>query len=913
MELDNSGATSDASLGSRGSPTPRGKKPRRRAGTADPNQKALALAQEYRLRQYKPTLVVAPSSGVIVWKQAKRDFPALKIKFWMGNKSSAKPKDRPDILGATNLALMQFLNEIPDTPQALLVVVVTTYSTWHLRTTYLEGPADRRRAKQAKVAEAAKAEVANKDVAEDGNKDVDEDGKKEVDEDDHGQDSDGESEDASMRRRTWVPGVFGRLMCDEAQKIKDPTTRSNRALRLLNAPNVTMMSGTPLMNTTEDMSGLLWLAWNKDWAIDSPKPIDEYSEARRDIEALQRTGKWTQDHVESYRWLLNPVAFAKFARLKDENNQMHVDIAHSVLPPLLMLLSLRRHGDTIINVKGKDVRIGEAIPNGKWLTVELGLTRDDSEQQVLVHEKLSARLSGGFNKEKEHGRRDHGIHRRLCHSALNPSLETLYTRVGQSKLAVSSMDKTYHEFNDHGASFYLQHTRPVASFPNYHHRGDLAKYICMFAPKLRMLAGLAHQICNVNRRKLLVFCDWPITQWNVEMLLCTLGFKVLSMRSAHSAAVRDECVEAFTTKGNIEENQILSTSTRIAATAVNLQGDCDDVLFLDIPNNAQTLLQAAARVLRMGQKNPCNFYIITADGTYDQSTQANQALKMRPIIAGQAGIADPTSFDCDCYRKVHPELANEDDNAIAAKIVSAATTELYTQLFGQRSSREDWYNPADRTDKNKLPAERDFRLRHQIPPLDIRLGLHGRPKKTAKKPQENTEASENTAVDLTEPFIGPLRPDSKERLESLQRRARQPKAKKAKLSGSVLGGQDKGEEAAEQPPQSTDDEEPLRHKAPHRTKLSESIVNSADDEDDDQQLSQSTDNEEQLRHKTPDGADISFALLSNPPAPTNESKEPKEPKEPGKPKAPARKRGGAGRKKRNPAGRFTSSKDSEDT
>ena len=36
------------------------------------------------------------------------------------------------------------------------------------------------------------------------------------------------------------------------------------------------------------------------------------------------------------------------------------------------------------------------------------------------------------------------------------------------------------------------------------------------------------------------------------MLLCTLGFKVLSMRSAYSPAIRDECMEAFTAVDNIE-------------------------------------------------------------------------------------------------------------------------------------------------------------------------------------------------------------------------------------------------------------------------------------------------------------------------------------------------------------------------
>ncbi|KAL8905550.1 MAG: hypothetical protein Q9207_002576 [Kuettlingeria erythrocarpa] len=65
-----------------------------------------------------------------------------------------------------------------------------------------------------------------------------------------------------------------------------------------------------------------------------------------------------------------------------------------------------------------------------WLTVELGLTREDSDQQVLVHERLPSKLGGGFDAARDHGRRDHGVHRRLCHSALNPTLETIFTKAG---------------------------------------------------------------------------------------------------------------------------------------------------------------------------------------------------------------------------------------------------------------------------------------------------------------------------------------------------------------------------------------------------------------------------------------------------------------------------------------------------
>lgn len=99
---------------------------------------------------------------------------------------------------------------------------------------------------------------------------------------------------------------------------------------------------------------------------------------------------------------------------------------------------------------------------------------------------------------------------------------------------------------------------------------------------------------------------------------------------------------------------------------------------------------------------------------------------------------------------------------------------------------------------------------------------------------------------------------------------------------------------------------------PKRAKLSESRVNSSDD--DDSQLEQSSHEESRrdisgddgaLRHKAPNGAESSPRPRGTTPlAPTAESHESN------KPKAPAAKRGArATRKKRNPAGRFTSSKD----
>ena len=77
------------------------------------------------------------------------------------------------------------------------------------------------------------------------------------------------------------------------------------------------------------------------------------------------------------------------------------------------------------------------------------------------------------------------------------------------------------------------------------------------------------------------------------------------------------------------------------------------------------------------------------DGSYDQAAQANQTVKMRPIIAGQAGIADPIPEQCDQFRHTHPEVVEIEvlgEDMIAPMAVSEASSRLCTNLFGQRTN-----------------------------------------------------------------------------------------------------------------------------------------------------------------------------------------------------------------------------------
>lgn len=109
------------------------------------------------------------------------------------------------------------------------------------------------------------------------------------------------------------------------------------------------------------------------------------------------------------------------------------------------------------------------------------------------------------------------------------------------------------------------------------------------------------------------------------------GFNVPSIRARHKIKEREDIVRAFNDPTN--PVPVLVTSTRVSATSLNLQAAAD-VIFVDTPSNAQVMVQAAGRVIRIGQLVACNIYVLTMDHSYDQVLQSIAASKMVSIIAG---------------------------------------------------------------------------------------------------------------------------------------------------------------------------------------------------------------------------------------------------------------------------------------
>lgn len=73
----------------------------------------------------------------------------------------------------------------------------------------------------------------------------------------------------------------------------------------------------------------------------------------------------------------------------------------------------------------------------------------------------------------------------------------------------------------------------------------------------------------------------------------------MCLRASHKNLGREAVFHAFNSSDS--NVQILFTSLRIWATSINLQADCSDIIYVDVPMNSQTALQATGRVGRIRQ------------------------------------------------------------------------------------------------------------------------------------------------------------------------------------------------------------------------------------------------------------------------------------------------------------------------
>ena len=78
----------------------------------------------------------------------------------------------------------------------------------------------------------------------------------------------------------------------------------------------------------------------------------------------------------------------------------------------------------------------------------------------------------------------------------------------------------------------------------------MGTWLSAMSPKLRYLIGYVSGIIDVRKKRIIVFINRPLTLFHVECFLVNHGYNVLSTRSAHSTAEREQARDRFNDGGD---------------------------------------------------------------------------------------------------------------------------------------------------------------------------------------------------------------------------------------------------------------------------------------------------------------------------------------------------------------------------
>ncbi|OBT52966.1 hypothetical protein VE04_08782 [Pseudogymnoascus sp. 24MN13] len=647
---------------------------------------------------YKPTLVVCPAAAYSVWKEEVKKFPAITLQIWVGTANTVAVPDRERTIGISSEALRKHCKQFnAKDPNTALQLVLTTYHTFHMRSLQFGN----------------KLEKGTSSESEDDTK-----------EHDGGDESDEEEEtsltkDQMRQLQTKTKGIFGVIIADESHILKSVQTRTHQAIAQAGAKNLLLMTATPTLNRSSDLVGTLSLIWNnmsKDLCKDetilprnqTQPTMQEYSEASAKVMG-SKMNRVNLEELKRRVKFLNPDTFR---HMVVSGKQLSTSIAVSVLPIILDTIQLRRVKGEQIEIAGKAVTIGYNIPMYKVITVELEMGLYEARRYSDIYYKAmtasTSRASAvdvGGDRDK-HGNVDLSMHRRLSQATLHIGLDRLQYMKDVSRARLDHwLDQA-----DYGFAAFHRMTRMKPTEPPHRERVGATLFMVNDSVKLRWLCGIVYKLCIEERKNIIVFCRWPATQWIVEMLLFTIGVRVLSIRAAHSRMARANTQETFNKETT--NSTVLVTSLRCGCTSMNLQSQCADVVFMDVAESANITLQAIGRVHRMGQTKPQNIYIVTTNYSWDQQSQWRAAVKMYGQIAGQSDLR--ASDDEVCTRMEGLESGGSLANGVPHRTRAQQAEDLireekvrtmYMACFGQRSARDQWGDTKDLTAKDKLESE----------------------------------------------------------------------------------------------------------------------------------------------------------------------------------------------------------------
>lgn len=359
---------------------------------------------------------------------------------------------------------------------------------------------------------------------------------------------------------------------------------------------------------------------------------------------------------------------------------------------------IRTMASTLTTVKEEKIRIGDTIPPYTVTTVELEWNRPKQDEFNKFYPPLARRLirnpSANNDNNNETAQFNMKSYRRLCHMSYSPSLEGLYQATyGKNKVLDINRWGDYH---DHGLTWFMTKAKHNYAMPTISNRASCAYYLANSSPKLRYLCKLLLAKVIDQKRRLLIFAEWPMTQWHLEMFLMNLGFHTLSLQSKHTDEEKIIIVNKFNDpKSNID---ILVTTYRTCIVSINLHKACSDCVMVEPAINTNMVLQTIGCVHQLDQNVPQTITILFLNHSFNRHIEYNQAKKMISQIAEQGKevfrnvVEMARATQSSAPQDSDPDEPEED---IEVTVVKGEADQILQQMLGQCRSRLGWDDPMD--------------------------------------------------------------------------------------------------------------------------------------------------------------------------------------------------------------------------
>jgi hypothetical protein len=253
--------------------------------------------------------------------------------------------------------------------------------------------------------------------------------------------------------------------------------------------------------------------------------------------------------------------------------------------------------------------------------------------------------------------------------------------------------------------------------PAFDHFGFQLTWLVGSSPKLQWLCKYIKEVVLDLDEKVVIYADWPLTVFLVELIIVTMGIKGGSIRAGLKRAARLQNEYDY---NHDPEFKVLICSSRSAAESLNLQRGGHRMVVMDVVS-ANTLIQIIGRLCRIGQKHVQDISVLTVDETYDQVLIYECQKVFRLQVAATAEVPDDAAHkflrNLDQQQETEMKEATKTSTITDAQFLWAKQQlrEPYVDYltrgqFGFRSNKTAAWGANDLEKKSLEPEEFLFRM-----------------------------------------------------------------------------------------------------------------------------------------------------------------------------------------------------------